>query len=241
MTWTAVGALARRRVIAILPTGAVEAHGPHLPLGTDIIIAEAMARNGAERLSARGFDALVLPALPFAPAPFAAAFPGTIDLTPETIHATVSRIAASLAAHGVLITVIANAHHDPAQVHALRAAAAETGNGGKVIFPDLTRRRWADQLTAEFRSGACHAGRYESSIVLAERPDEVDVPRMSSLAANQHSLVDAIKVGTMSFREAGGPEAYFGSPADASAEEGRQIIEVLGAIVEEAVLEAMSQ
>jgi creatinine amidohydrolase/Fe(II)-dependent formamide hydrolase-like protein len=57
MTWTEVRALTAGRTVAILPTGAVEAHGPHLPLGTDIVIAEAMARAGAARLAARNFDA----------------------------------------------------------------------------------------------------------------------------------------------------------------------------------------
>lgn len=47
MTWPAVSQLPVQQTVAILPTGAIEAHGPHLPLGTDLIIAEAMARAGA--------------------------------------------------------------------------------------------------------------------------------------------------------------------------------------------------
>ena len=67
------------RLVAVLPLGALEAHGPHLPLGTDIVIAEAMAGTGANRLSARGFESWSCAAMPVAPAPFAAAFAGTID------------------------------------------------------------------------------------------------------------------------------------------------------------------
>src|SRR5437762_14185118 len=78
LTWPAVRDLLAARTVAVLPTGAIEAHGPHLPLGTDIVIAEAMARAGAERLSARGLHVVVLPALPVAPAPFASEFPGTL-------------------------------------------------------------------------------------------------------------------------------------------------------------------
>ncbi|HWN67087.1 MAG TPA: creatininase family protein, partial [Haliangium sp.] len=51
MTWEELRDVPRERAVAILPVGATEAHGPHLPLGTDVIIAEAMARRGAERLS----------------------------------------------------------------------------------------------------------------------------------------------------------------------------------------------
>jgi hypothetical protein len=55
LTWPAVRDLPAARTVAVLPTGAIEAHGPHLPLGTDVIIAEAMARAGADLLAARGF------------------------------------------------------------------------------------------------------------------------------------------------------------------------------------------
>ncbi len=55
--------------MAILPVGAVEAHGPHLPLATDGIIAAAMAEDGARRLANRGLEALLLPAVDYTAAP----------------------------------------------------------------------------------------------------------------------------------------------------------------------------
>ena len=126
----------------------------------------------------------------------------------------------------------------------LRELAARTGEldarGALVaVFPDLTRRRWAERLTAEFRSGACHAGRYETSIVLAERPDLVRADVMSTLGPNPRSLVDAIREGLTTFSAAGGSDAYFGAPAEATAEEGRAIVEALGAILADAVVEAI--
>src|SRR5262245_30096924 len=140
LTWPAVRDLPASRTVAVLPAGAIEAHGPHLPLGTDVIIAEAMARAGADRLSARGLHVLLLPALTMAPAPFAAAFAGTVDAPAEATTMTVLGIARSLAAHGVRVTAVANAHHDPAHVNALRRAVtdAATSDGNAVIvFPDL--------------------------------------------------------------------------------------------------------
>jgi creatinine amidohydrolase len=238
LTWTAVRDLPAARTVALLPAGAVEAHGPHLPLGTDVIIAEAMARAGAERLSARGLEVMLLPALTFAPAPFASAFAGTLHTPVDATTMTVIGVARSLSANGIRVTAIANAHHDPANVQALRAAAdAAASEGLKVVFPDLTRRRWAQRLTEEFRSGACHAGRYESSIVLAERPDLVRRDVMATLVPYPRSLVDAIRRGDSTFDAAGGADAYFGFPAEATAQEGREIIEALGKILEQAVLE----
>lgn len=241
MTWPAFRALAASgRLITVLPLGAIEAHGPHLPLGTDIVIAESMARAGAARLMARGFDVVVMPPLPVAPAPFAAAFAGTIDIAPAATAATLEGIARSMARHGARATVIANAHHDPAHVSAIRDAVERLEHDGtaRLLFPDLTRRRWAARLTEEFQSGACHAGRYETSILLAQVPSAVDAPRAATLPANEHSLVTAIQQGRQTFAEAGGPDAYFGAPAEATAGEGRDIIERLGAIIEDIVVAA---
>jgi len=242
LTWQAVRDLPADRTVAVLPTGAIEAHGPHLPLGTDIIIADAMARAGAERLSAHGLDVLLLPALALSPAPFASEFAGTLHTPSEATTMQVAGAVRSLAAHGIRITAIANAHHDPAHVQALRTAVSQIAarGFGTLVFPDLTRRRWADFLTAEFKSGACHAGRYEGSVVLAERPDLVRQDVMAALPPNPRSIIEAMHRGNVTFTQAGGPDAYFGFPAEATAEEGRQIIETLGMILDKAVMEALS-
>jgi creatinine amidohydrolase len=185
----------------------------------------------------------VLPTLAIAPAPFAAAFAGTIDALPSTTTDTILAIARSLGRHGVTRLAIANAHHDPAHVNAIKTAAFQATQPGdaSIVFPDLTRRRWAEQLTDEFQLGACHAGRYETSIVLAERPELVDLDAMRALEPNRHSLVDAIARGCRTFEQANGPLAYFGWPAEATAEEGRTTVETLGRILEESVVECLTE
>jgi len=224
-------------VVAVLPLGAVEAHGPHLPVGTDVWIAEAMARAGAEKLGKEGLSAVVLPSLAYAPAPFANAHPGTLSIRPETLTALVVDLANAVAARGIALLALANAHFDPAQVAALRKAVEELRNSGRlrVAFPDLTRRRLAERLGEEFRSGACHAGRYESSILLATRPDLVDDAARLRLPSLPVSLVEAAGRGERTFVEAGLEMAYCGDPAAASAEEGRVLVAELGAILAEAV------
>jgi creatinine amidohydrolase len=242
MTWKEVAALDRARAVALLPVGAVEAHGPHLPLATDGIIAEAMVLSGARRLAGRGLLPLVLPTLAYTAAPFAAAFPGTLSLRPETVTAVIADLARALSGAGLRLLAIANAHLDPAHLGSLYAAAdTARGMGMAVAFPDLTRKPWALRLTPEFKSGACHAGCYEGSIVLAARPDLVREPLRRSLPPNPASLSAAIRAGKASFAEAGGPEAYFGDPAAATREEGEETIEVLGRILEEAVLDLMTE
>src|SRR6185312_5388411 len=75
MTWEEVRELDGSRAVALLPVGAIEAHGPHLPLGTDVVIAEAMAEAAAARLEDAGRIPLLLPAISYTAAPFGGGFP----------------------------------------------------------------------------------------------------------------------------------------------------------------------
>lgn len=237
LTWEEVRDLDRARTIAILPVGATEAHGPHLPLSTDVVIAHAMARAGAERLDELGYPAVILPALAYTAAPFAAGFNGTVSVSATTVVALVLDIARELQRQEFAALVLANAHLDPAHLDALEQAVVRAREECRlpVVHPNLVRRANAERLTEEFRSGACHAGRYESSIVMAERPDLVRNDVRSGLPPVPASLSTAIREGRRTFEEAGGTRAYFGWPADASADEGRATIATLGAILADAV------
>ncbi|NNG16827.1 MAG: creatininase family protein [Gemmatimonadales bacterium] len=234
MTWEEIRDLEVTKAVAILPIGAVEAHGPHLPLSTDGHIAEAMAQAGAERLARRAYGCLLLPCLPYTAAPFASEFPGTLSVRPETVTTMVLDIAESLSRHGISGLAIANVHLDPAHLGALDAAVDASRTG--IVFPNITRKPWASRLTEEFQSGACHAGQYESSVIMATCPELVRNEIRRSLSPNLVSLSQAIRDGKRTFDEAGGPRAYFGDPAQASTEEGRRVIDTLGEILEEAVL-----
>jgi creatinine amidohydrolase len=234
LTWEEVAAADKARLVAILPVGALEAHGPHLPLGTDILIAEGMAARGAQLLEEKGFLPAILPALPLAVADYAAGFAGTISLRPETAAAVLADLVRGLAAHGVRWLLVANAHLDPSHIASLGRGLGEAPPTLRVVFPDVTRKPWALRLTEEFKSGACHAGQYEGSLVLALRPDLVREPIRAGLPPNPASLSQAIRAGQRTFEEAGGPRAYFGDPAAASAAEGRETLDVLGGILADA-------
>lgn len=243
LTWETVRDLDRPHTVALLPVGAIEAHGPHLPLGTDVVIAGAMARAAGVRIEQHGLGVVLLPALPFTAAPFGAAFAGTLSVTPATVTALIIDLARELARHGFAALAIANAHLDPTHLGALAAVVTRAREERliPVVCPDLTRKPWAKRLSEEFKTGACHAGRFEGSIVLAERPDLVRDDVRTALAPNPASLSNAIRAGARTFEEAGGPRAYFGWPADATAEEGRASIEALGEILAEAVRDALAE
>ena len=242
MTWEEVRDLPVGGAVAVLPVGALEAHGPHLPVATDVLIAEAMAEAGARRLEEEGTTTLLLPALRYTSAAFAAEFPGTVHVPAGIVSELILELSRSLASDGAAALALANAHLDPDHVSSLRDAVGRIEEEGevRVAFPDVTRRRLAERLTEEFRSGACHAGRYEGSIVLAVRPEWVRRERAEALEPNPISLVEAMREGATTFREAGGPRAYFGWPAEASAEEGRRTVEILGRMLAESVREALA-
>lgn len=241
LTWEDVRDLDRARTLVVLPVGAIEAHGPHLPLDTDVVIATAMARAGAKRLGARDKVVLILPALAYTAAGFGAGFPGTLSISGVTVTALIVDLARSLSEQGFHLLAIANAHLDPEHLTALNEAVklARADRLLPVVFPDLTRRPWGTRLGEEFQSGACHAGQFETSIVLRENADAVRNDVRQSLAPNPQSLSKAIKEGKRTFEAAGGPRAYFGDPAAASAEEGSRLVDALGSILEEAVLGAI--
>src|SRR5512134_2496561 len=139
MTWEEARDAVGPGAVAVLPVGAIEAHGPHLPLETDVIIAQAMARAGAARMAARGVSVVVLPSLTYTAAAFAQGFAGTISLRPETVTAILVDIAGSLARHGCEVLAIANAHLDPTHLGSLDAAAVAIRRdaGLAVAFPNL--------------------------------------------------------------------------------------------------------
>lgn len=241
MTWEEARDLDPAHTVAILPTGAIEAHGPHLPLATDVVIATAMARAGARALAPHGLESLILPPFAYSAATFAAGFPGTISISGATVTSLLVEIAREMTRQGYRALAIANAHLDPAHLESIAEAKRHALEGGMipVIAPDITRKPWALRLTEEFKSGACHAGRYETSILLAERADLVRESIRAALPPHAVSISQAIRSGATTFEEAGAMRAYFGWPADATAEEGRATVGALGAILAEAILEEL--
>lgn len=91
--------------VALLPTGSTEQHGPHGPLGTDAVIATAIADDVAEATGA-----LRLPAVRVGLSPEHRGFDGTLSLSPDTFRAVVRETAASAASHGVGAVVAVNGH-----------------------------------------------------------------------------------------------------------------------------------
>lgn len=209
--------------VHVLPLGAVEPHGPHAPLVTDTLISLGICHRAAKRLE-REIPVLVLPPMHYGVTRYASGFPGAVSISEGVLHSLVTELA-----EAVSPLVLVNNHFEPEQVETLR----ETG----LPLLDLTRRANAERLTEEFRSGSCHAGRYETSLILADRPELVRADRMQALEELHVDMPAAIRAGRTDFVAMGMEEAFCGSPADSSAEEGRETFETLTDMLVELIRE----
>ena len=242
LTWPEARRRFHDRLVAILPIGATEPHGPHLPLDTDVTIARAQSVRAAERLREEGVEALVLPPLAYGLTHYTDGFEGRVTLRPGTLWNLLEDVVESLQEQGVRRVVFSNAHLEPEHVKVLRGVAVDypevTARTAQVIHPDNTRRRWAGTLGEEFASGDCHAGRYESSIVLAADGGAVREEERAALPPVEIDLIEKMKAGVRSFRDAGADQAYCGDPASATAEEGAELVERLATMIVESVRES---
>ncbi len=227
-----------RTPVLLLPIGAVEPHGPHGPLTTDLAISAGMCRRVTHRFDSDP-DVLVLtlPALPYGVTRYAAAFAGAVGISEETLHALVVEVCLSLAGQGFPRVVLVNNHFEPDHVTTLRRVVEtmREQHGLRLGYLDLVRRANAERLTDEFRAGECHAGRYETSLILADRPELVDAAAAATLPRVAVNMATAMRAGSADFLAMGMTEAYCGSPAEATATEGDETFETLTDLLVEVI------
>ncbi len=218
--------------VALIPSGSTEAHGPHLPLATDSIISEAAAIRSAHELAKRGYEAVVFPTLHYAVTDWAGSFKGSTSISVATASALLLETCLAAKNMGFDGVVLVNAHLEPDNIQTLRAVTKAYREQAQedLIFPDVTRRKVAEQLTEEFQSGSCHAGQYETSIVMAVHPNLVKDDVAKTLPEHFIPLHERIQAGAKDFVECGLDQAYCGAPAKATAEEGEQTLQTLARI-----------
>jgi creatinine amidohydrolase len=160
--------------LVIVPVGALEAHGPHLPLGADQIQAEGTAYALAERV-----DALVAPTVPYGSAPGARRFPGTISLTIAQLEVYAAGVLSEFARWGVRRLLVLSGHGERGHMAALREAADTTMQafpGTRIVV--LCDYEFVYELRGkEAPATDGHAGLLETSRMLALAPETVGPAR----------------------------------------------------------------
>ena len=228
----------KRPVVALVPVGSTEPHGPHLGLGTDVVISAAACVRACELLEKKGpLTAVIAPAISYGVTDCATGFPGAVSIPPDVLTAYVAAICDGLLAQGIRHVCLVNNHLEPAHDTAVRAVLA--GREKRVSYACPLTKKWARTLSAEFKSGACHAGQYETSIVMAAAPELVDEAVRTTLQPVPISLSQKLGEGVTTFTAMGMELAYAGDPAKASIEEGDQLIQRLAEMVVGDVREAL--
>ena len=225
-------------VCILVPVGAIEPHGPHLPLDTDIVISRAAAVRAVPLLRARGLEAFVAPAAPYGVTECARDFAGAVSVPAGDVVSYLRGVVSGWLRTGAAHVCLVNNHLEPAHDSAVRAAVAGLAAGRASAATPL-ERRFGRTLSEEFKRGACHAGEYETSIVLAAAPGAVREAVRRELPDVDISLSENLKKGVERFAEMGLTRAYAGAPARASVRHGEEMLSRLAEMIDITIGEAM--
>ena len=201
--------------VVVMVTGALEAHGKHLPLGTDTILPTYLAERVAERTKA-----LVLPTIPFGDSWIFNEFAGTISIHPSALVDYYTSVMKGVFKHGFRYLVVLNGHGgNTALIH--QAAKTATKKGERVV---IIVNWWSDlaesaRKAVEETPGG-HAAEDETSEVMAVRPDLVDMQ-----SAESHRVETEFTIVSGAYRKGLVPSGMYGDPRKASEEKGRTIMQ----------------
>jgi creatinine amidohydrolase len=180
---------------------------------------------------------VIAPAISYGVTECATGFAGVVSIPGAVLTQYIAAVVDGLLASGIRHVCLVNNHLEPAHDAAVRAVLE--GRGTKVSYACPLAKKWARTLSAEFKSGQCHAGRYETSIMMAAAPEFVTELLRTRLPVVPISLSDKLRDGVNTFEEMGMQAAYAGDPASASIEEGEALIQKLGEMVVGEVLETL--
>jgi creatinine amidohydrolase len=221
--------------VALLPLACFEPHGPHLPVGSDILLMDAISRRVAERLAARTF---LLPVWPLGTSGPHAGQPGAVALGFETLWAVVHDVVTSLHEHGIHRVAVLNNHGAALTTTtrpfgnfivktAVRQLNYETpGLTAIWVQPFAAAREALGVLFPSAREDV-HAGAVETSILMHLAPETVGPLPPDYVPAHSPAYLDFTPFQQLA------PDGVWGRPSEASAEQGAQALDaVVAATVE---------
>lgn len=190
LSWTDFAALPANTV-AVLPVAAIEQHGPHLPLLVDAVIGDGIIAAALRHLP-DDVPVLVLPTQAVANSVEHLRFPGTLTTTPETLLALISDIGESVARAGVKRLVLCNSHGGNAPVLEIAARRIRIRANILAVTTAWARlgRPEGPRDPAEATWGI-HAGREETSLMLALAPERVRMERAAAFASDWQRVANA--------------------------------------------------
>jgi len=217
LTSTEFGKLVKKNPLVIIPLGAVEEHGSHLPLCTDSVQPEYIAEKVADKIKG---PVLIAPSIRYGNCVSTRNFPGTLSISSKTLRLLMKDIISELARNGIRKVMVLSGHAGGAHMVTLR----EAGEAVVDSCPDMKLMILSDYDIAyelrgkEFDDKDGHAGTIESSRVMAIKPKLVKGTRR-----NRASFTRPPKFMTVAHPEEFFPGGYMGDPSKASPAQGRRI------------------
>jgi creatinine amidohydrolase len=224
--------------VAVLPLGATEQHGPHLPLGVDSTLVDGIV-SAALPLLPDDLPTLFLPTQQIGLSPEHAGFPGTLTLSAETLMRLWKDIGAGVARAGVRKLVLFNAHGG--HVGAMDIVARELRvEHGLIVYGaswfNLPLGAAGERFSADEHRFGVHAGEIETSMMLALAPGQVDMrqsrnfPSASRDRAAHYPLLGNGRSAKLGWAmEDYNPDGAAGNAADATAAKGQAVIDAAAA------------
>lgn len=240
----AVGQRLSAGSVVVLPTGAVEHHGPHLPLITDALIAERVAQAAVEQARADGADVWLLPTLTYTKSDEHAWAPGTMWLSAQSLWSTLVDLGRSVAGTGARKLVFVNGHGGNTALLgvAVRELRRQFGLATFSMAAGMVRAGTGQEGEPDELGMGIHAGYGETSLVLHLRPDLVDLGLAERNVPEQLAKLEYIGFNgyPVSFgwtSDDFGPSGVIGDPTGANAAAGERmftasVARVVGALGE---------
>lgn len=220
--------------VAILPLGATEQHGHHLPLGVDIFLAEGISKKLSEKTGA-----LLIPSLPFGYSWVWRDIPGTVSLQQHHVEAVIKDVAHSVARYGIKMLILVNGHdaNNASMKYATRELADELDIPViHLFYPNLDKIMGQHCETPSWH-GMVHACEFETSLMLALKPEMVDISKAVREYPEKPSLYgkSSISLGDLS------KSGVYGDATKATKEKGEKMLNSFILEMEQIILDAYEE
>ena len=232
MTWREVQERLREFPVVIVPIGSTEQHGYHLPIGTDVYLAEALAEKTAEKTGA-----LVYPSIHFGYSWSWRDRIGTVTIRQDILREILKDVVRSVERYGVKILIFMNGHEANRSVikYAIREIQDETDVKVLGMFYPGMEEIYDKYMETPTWGGMFHACEFETSLMLAVKPETVHMER----AVQEYPVrpttygMDNTSIGELSV------SGTYGNPVPATEEKGEMMLEQftenISAVIEECV------
>ncbi|MCY0146822.1 creatininase family protein [Hoeflea sp. G2-23] len=222
--------------IVLIPVGAVEQHGPHLPTGVDGYLAESVCVGAAKLANKSGLRTVVLPVQWVGYSPHHLSLGGSLSLSCETLVAVLTELSVSLVQQGYRRVLLVNGHGGNGACVDMAATDAGRQMYGQGIIGALSYFSLVSERQSEFREsgsgGMGHACEFETSLMLSLYPELVEMERVQDhipqpyLQNTNNDLFGSKKVRIYREYSAVTPNGVVGQPSLATSEKGEIIFEI---------------